>query len=209
MSPAPRDGVRDALLAAARAELAAHGGAAISLRAVARRAGVSHAAPKYHFRDRAGLLTAIATEGFQALSHALAHVAESDPRRRLAMLGNTYIDFGLANPALFELMFAPDHLHGDDPELVAAQRQAIAALTMTARQLTDTDETTRETPNLTLISWALVHGLATLARQGALQAAAGAEARDATALAYHLTEEFTDYVGQLLDQPAATDSRGH
>jgi AcrR family transcriptional regulator len=183
--------VRDALLAAARAELIEHGTAAISLRAVARRAGVSHAAPKYHFHDRAGLLTAIATEGFLALSRALSRADESDMRRQLAALGAAYIDFGLANPALFELMFAPDHLHEADSELIAAQQDAIGQLTAAVQRLTGASA---ETPALALISWALVHGLVTLTRHGALQAAAGAV--DSTALAYRLTEEFAEHVGR-------------
>jgi AcrR family transcriptional regulator len=194
MSPAARDGVRDALLAAARAELVEHGTAAISLRAVARRAGVSHAAPKYHFRDRAGLLTAIATEGFLALSRALTRADESDTRRQLAALGAAYIDFGLANPALFELMFAPDHLHASDAELVAAQQEAIGQLTSTVRTLTGESA---GAPTLALISWALVHGLVALTRHGALQAVAY-EAGDGTALAHRLTEEFTEYVSHAL-----------
>src|SRR6202042_2870874 len=77
---ATRPQVREALLAAARAELVEHGRAAITLRAVARRAGLSHASPKYHFGDRSGLLTAIATEGFHALAHRLSEVHESDAR---------------------------------------------------------------------------------------------------------------------------------
>jgi AcrR family transcriptional regulator len=190
MTPAARDGVREALLAAARAELIEHGTAAISLRAIARRAGVSHAAPKYHFRDRAGLLTAIATEGFLALSRALTRADDSDTRRQLAALGAAYIDFGLANPALFELMFASDHLHAIDPELVAAQQQAIGQLTSTVQRLTGESAST---PTLALISWALVHGLVALTRHGALQAAAGPDAGDSTALAYRLTEEFTEH----------------
>jgi AcrR family transcriptional regulator len=203
MAPAVRDGVRQALLEAARAELAEHGTAAISLRAVARRAGVSHAAPKYHFRDRAGLLTAIATEGFSALARALTRADESDRRRQLAALGAAYIDFGLANPALFELMFAPDHLHTADPELVAAQQQAIGQLTSTVRHLTGASE---GTPTLALISWALVHGLVALTRQGALQGAAGAnEVGDSRALAHRLTEEFTEYVAHSLGNGPGRD----
>src|SRR5262249_61158792 len=121
MLPAARTQDREAVLAAARAELVEHGTGAISLGAVARRAGLSHAAPKYHFRDRSGLLTAIATEGFHALARDLAQVHESDAQRQLAALGRTYIDFGLSHRALFELMFTPSELHTLDEELVAAQ----------------------------------------------------------------------------------------
>src|ERR1700678_1503339 len=135
MAPATRPLVREALLAAARAELLEHGRAAISLRAVARRAGLSHASPKYHFGDRSGLLTAIATEGFHALASHLSQVRESDAQQQLAALGRAYIDFGLPQPALFELMFAPGELHADDPELLAAQQQAIGSLTVAVSRL--------------------------------------------------------------------------
>ncbi len=166
-------GVREDLLTAARTELDEHGHAGISLRAVARRAGVSHAAPKLHFPDRSALLTAIATDGFAALAEALDRVAEPG----LASLGRAYIDFGLAHPALFDLMFRPSELHTGDPALRAAQESSLARL----KAVTD-DE------SLTMISWALVHGLVILTRDGALGAAApGATAR-------HLAEIFAERI---------------
>ena len=198
MAPAARPQVREALLAAARAELVEHGRAAISLRAVARRAGLSHASPKYHFGDRSGLLTAIATEGFEALARHLAEVHESGARRQLAALGRAYIDFGLSHPALFELMFAPGELHATDPELMAGQEQAIGSLTTAVSRLAGIDATPSGTPKLALISWALVHGLVVLARDGALQAAATAEATNAAELAHSLADFFAEYVGDDL-----------
>jgi AcrR family transcriptional regulator len=195
MAPAVRPRVREALLAAARAELVEHGRAAISLRAVARRAGLSHASPKYHFGDRSGLLTAIAAEGFHALARDLSQVHEADARQQLAALGRAYIDFGLSHPALFELMFTPSELHADDPELMAAQQQAIGALTTAVSRLSGLDATPSGTPKLALISWALVHGLVVLARDGALQAAAAPHATSAGDLAHALTDLFTGYVG--------------
>jgi AcrR family transcriptional regulator len=194
MAPATRPLVREALLAAARAELVEHGRAAISLRAVARRAGLSHASPKYHFGDRSGLLTAIATEGFHALASHLSHVRESDAQQQLAALGRAYIDFGLSQPALFELMFAPGELHADDPELIAAQQQAIGSLTVAVSRLAGIDTTPPDTPKLALISWALVHGLVVLARDGALQGAPLTHATDATELAHSLADLFTQYI---------------
>lgn len=190
--------MREALLAAARTELVEHGRSAISLRAVARRAGVSHAAPKYHFRDRAGLLTAIATEGFQALTVALSQVSESDSQQRLAALGRAYIDFGLANRALFELMFQPDELHPADEALTQAQREAIGTLSAAVSRMAASHEAPSGTPALALISWALAHGLAVLARDGALQAAAGIDNGDAADLAHMLTDLFSECVGQSL-----------
>jgi AcrR family transcriptional regulator len=179
MSPAVRYQVREALLAAARAELVEHGSAAISLRAVARRAGLSHASPKYHFGDRSGLLTAIAAEGFHALAQA-------------------YIDFGLSNRALFELMFTPNELHATDAELIAAQKQAIGALTTAVSRLAGIDATPSDTPQLALISWAFVHGLVVLVRDGALQTAANPETTNGAELAHTLTDVFTRYVADDL-----------
>jgi AcrR family transcriptional regulator len=198
MTPAARPRVRDALLAAARAELTEHGRAAISLRAVARRAGLSHASPKYHFGDRSGLLTAIATEGFHALARHLSEVHESDTQQQLAALGHAYIDFGLSHPALFELMFAPSELRPNDPELTAAQQQAIGALTTAVGQLAGIDTTPSDTPELALISWAFVHGLVVLARDGALQPTAAPQATNAIELAHTLTDSFAQYVGEDL-----------
>jgi AcrR family transcriptional regulator len=194
MASTTRPQVREALLTAARAELLEHGRAAISLRAVARRAGLSHASPKYHFGDRSGLLSAIATEGFHALAQQLSGVHEQDARRQLAVLGRAYIDFGLSHPALFELMFAPSELHADDPELLAAQQQAIGALTTAVSELKGNDTSEPGTPKLALISWALVHGLVVLARDGALQAAATPPITDSAELAYTLADLFTQYV---------------
>lgn len=188
--------VREALLAAARTELVEHGRSAISLRAVARRAGVSHAALKYHFRDRAGLLTAIATEGFRALTVALSQVSESDPQRRLAALGCAYIDFGLANPALFELMFQPNELHVADATLTQAQHEAIGALSAAVGRLAVSGGRASGTPTLALISRALAHRLLVLARDGALQRTAGAADGDVADLAHTLTDLFAEHVGQ-------------
>jgi AcrR family transcriptional regulator len=198
MAPAARPQVREALLAAARAELVDHGRAAISLRAVARRAGLSHASPKYHFGDRSGLLTAIATEGFQALARDLSQVHESDAAQQLAALGRTYIDFGLSHRALFELMFTPGELHATDAELNAAQREAIGALTTAVSRLAGSDPTPSDAQQLALISWALVHGLVVLARDGALQAAATPQAGTGAELAHALTGLFARYVAHDL-----------
>jgi len=205
MAPAARPQVREDLLAAARAELVEHGRAAISLRAVARRAGLSHASPKYHFGDRSGLLTAIATEGFHALASHLSQVGEADAQQRLAALGRAYIDFGLSQPALFVLMFTPRELHADDPELIAAQQQAIGSLMVAVSRLAGLDTTPSETPQLVLISWALVHGLVVLARDGALLGAPvpdASDTTDATELAHSLADLFTQYISaDFVDKP--------
>ncbi len=197
-------GGREGLLAAARAELAEHGHGAISLRAVARRAGVSHAAPKYHFQDRAGLLSAVAAEGFTALAAALRRAIDSSgpvggpegSGPQLAALGRGYIDFGLANPALFDLMFRPNELHPEDPELQAAQGEAIGVLVAAVVRLVPPGpDAATELPPLALISWALVHGLVVLTRGGGLANVTGSATPQAAAdLARSLTEVFTTQI---------------
>lgn len=168
-------GARAALLAAARAELTEHGRSAISLRAVARRAGVSHAAPKHHFADRAGLLTAVAIEGFTSLGEALVAAIADTPTNdaaALAALGRAYIDFGLTHPALFDLMFRPSELNADDPALIEAERRTVDLLSVTVDRLTPPERvpgTAGTAPSaLALTSWALVHGLVVLTRDGSL-----------------------------------------
>ncbi|WP_111767057.1 TetR/AcrR family transcriptional regulator [Nakamurella deserti] len=187
-------GGRRALVAAAHAELAEHGRSAISLRAVARRAGVSHAAPKHHFGDRAGLLTAVATDGFDALADTLRRIlpAEGPPTAAtLAELGRAYIDFGLAHPALFDLMFRPSELRGDDPDLIRAERAAIGVLSDTVAGLAPDARAPGTSPDApsaaALSSWALVHGLVVLTRDGALPGIAGvADPAAAARLAHDL-----------------------
>src|SRR5690242_14233333 len=95
--------LRRALLRAAEEAITEHGVATLSMRDLARRAGVSHTAPTHHFGDMTGLLTAFATEGFEQLAKALA-------TSRLASnsfleLGVTYIRFAVSRPAMFEVMF--------------------------------------------------------------------------------------------------------
>jgi AcrR family transcriptional regulator len=183
---------REALLAAARAELQESGYASITLRAVARRAGVSHAAPKYFFTDRAGMLTAIATEGFQALAARLRDVIASGPAQPLAALGHAYVTFGLERQALFDLMFRPIELNPADPDLQAAQSDAIGLLgAAMTESVGHASPAGREHPSLSLVSWALAHGLVALTRDGALKRATAAPDQQATtAIARSLIDLF-------------------
>src|SRR3954469_5729443 len=112
--------LRRALLATPLGAIAEHGPVAISLRELARRAGVSHAAPTHHFRDKTGLLTALAAEGWGLLADAL----EAVPGRDFAELGVSYVVFATDHPAHFAVMRAPGLVRGDDPDLVAAERRA-------------------------------------------------------------------------------------
>lgn len=170
--------LRQALLLAAEAELTDHGIEAFSLRQVARRAGVSHAAPAHHFGDANGLLTALAAAGFGqflAAQAAREAAADPDPRAQLVAAGLGYVDFALARPALFRLLFGssrPDH---SDPAL--AQAGAAAYRHLADQVHAAGGRTLAEEAGV----WAIAHGLADLLVAGRLQVIASfdAPARDA------------------------------
>jgi AcrR family transcriptional regulator len=172
--PYHHGGLREVLLAAAAVELAERGIEDFSLRGVAKRAGVSHAAPAHHFRDAGGLLTALAAEGFArflATQQAREAEAPPEPRERLIAAGLGYVEFALAHPALFRLMFTSARPDFDDPALKAA---AVAAY----RHLLDNVAVLRgahpsEDPAAmcdATAAWAVVHGLADLLQAGRLTA---------------------------------------
>ncbi len=152
--------LRRALLAAAVDVVAEHGPSAVRLRDLARRAGVSHAAPAHHFGDRAGLLTAVAVEGYELLAEALARAAGTGD---FAEVGVAYVLFADSHPGHFPVMFRPDLLRTADPDLVAARARTTAALRDGARRRFGTADRVRA-----LTAWSLVHGLATLVRDGAV-----------------------------------------
>ncbi|HEV2778876.1 MAG TPA: TetR/AcrR family transcriptional regulator [Actinophytocola sp.] len=157
--------LRRVVLDTAQRVIAESGPAALNLRDLARRAGVSHAAPAYHFGDKAGLLTAIAVEGYELLADALAE-APGDLRE----LGVRYVRFALDHPAHFEIMFRPDLYHRDAAEVIAARDRA-------GRRLRAAVRTARPgKPDLArLAAWSLAHGFTMLWRTGNLGDADPAE----------------------------------
>ncbi|MFJ4503193.1 TetR/AcrR family transcriptional regulator [Streptomyces sp. NPDC088864] len=158
--------LRRAVLTAALDVIRAEGPAALSLRDLARRAGVSHAAPAHHFKDRTGLLTAIAAEGYGLFADALA--AEPDLRER----GVAYVRFAATHPAYFQVMFRPDLHRADDPDLLAARDRATAALRSGVAALAPAAPA--DDPRLTgVAAWSLAHGFATLLLSGNLSDAVG------------------------------------
>ena len=168
-----------ALIDAALVAVARQGPAALSLRDVARRAGVSHAAPAHHFRNKAGLLTAIAAEGWNLLADALT---ESHRDVGFAGQGVAYVVFATTHPAHFAVMRTPDLLHSDDPALVAARERAGVQLERGAHHGSGQDDRSRR-----LAAWALVHGLASLLLEDNIQLEPGVGVEDlARAVTRHL-----------------------
>jgi AcrR family transcriptional regulator len=145
-------------IAAAVERIARDGPAALSLRELARDLGVSHAAPRHHFGDRVGLLTAIAIEGFRGLDEALETAWRET--RSLLELGVAYVRFATAHPGHFAVMFRPDILRDDDPALVAARDATWRRLLDGVAGMPGIEPGEREAA--ATAAWSLTHGLATL-----------------------------------------------
>jgi AcrR family transcriptional regulator len=158
--------LRQAVIDAAVAEVEAVGAAGVSMREIARRAGVSHAAPAHHFGDKTGIFTAIATEGFRLTAEAIAPAA-SGPFGFLHG-GAAYVLFALAHPGHFEVMYRPGLYRTDDPDLVAAREAAFAILDSSAAALA-AEWNISDLQGLVVAGWSLCHGLATLLLTGNLR----------------------------------------
>ncbi|MFC0528106.1 TetR/AcrR family transcriptional regulator [Phytohabitans kaempferiae] len=168
--------LRRALLTAAAEAIAESGPAALSLRDLARRAGVSHAAPAHHFGDKAGLLTALAVEGFSLLADAL-----EESRERAGSLlesGVAYVRFAEGHRAHFEVMFQPSLYDRDDPEVAAARARAATALSAGVSTL-DEPPAGADARRTELAAWSIVHGFATLWLAGAFPDQLGDDAGEA------------------------------
>ncbi|WP_433585750.1 TetR/AcrR family transcriptional regulator [Microbacterium hydrocarbonoxydans] len=159
--------LRTHALRAAAEIVADEGPEALSLRDLARRAGVSHAAPAHHFGDRRGLFTALAAEGFSLLGEALQPSVDAADFARTAV---AYVDFATAHPGHFAVMFRPSLLDADDVALQKAQTRASALLQAGFDSVPD-DRIRIERDDARRASWALVHGLAELTLSGALPGA--------------------------------------
>lgn len=170
-----RGDLRRDLLDTALALIAQEGPSAVSLRALARRLGVSHAAPANHFPDKAALFTAIAVEGFVRLAEAIEDGVRQLGRdatagQRFRAAGRAYTGFALAHPAHFAVMWQRDLLHQDDPELVAAGDTTFELLLGSVRDIQSEGWAAGRDPQaVAYLAWSVVHGLAALWLGGSLQ----------------------------------------
>ena len=170
--------LREQVLSASLALIDEEGVGALSLREVARRAGVSHQAPYHHFEHKEAIIAELVARGFDRLSDRLeaAERTRGAPSRRLLRAGLAYVDFALAEPASFRVMFRP--------ELVARDKSAASgdagdrAYSVLVRLVTDchgdgrsakpSAEAQRRLDALVSMHWSMVHGLATLLIDGSL-----------------------------------------
>ncbi len=187
--------LRRAVLERAIEVIATDGPGRFSLRSLAADLGVSHAAPRHHFGSRQGVLTALAVEGFSLLADALRSARESGGD--FADVGVAYVDFATTHPSHFVVMFAPTMLDSGDPTLAAAQELTFGELRGGVRAL-EAEGRAADPAAAVLAAWSIVHGIATLALSGSLDASAlRAEAQGEDLL------ELTRRSATLLFRPAA------
>jgi AcrR family transcriptional regulator len=164
--------LRAALLASALELLQKEGIEALSLRAVARAAGVSQAAPYRHFSDRRQLMGGIAAEGFRAMEQRMLwemqRASADSPRAGLRMVAVAYVQFGLENPALYRVMFGPEVAVTDDlPELRETGRGVLGFVAEGIRRLQAGGLIGAGDPWLMAVTtWSTLHGLVMLTLDG-------------------------------------------
>jgi AcrR family transcriptional regulator len=158
--------------------LTTEGAEALTIRAAARLAGVSHAAPYRHFADKQALLAAVAEEGFRAMVHAMrqARAAQaSDPLARFRALGLAYVEFATGHPSYFRVMFGRATADRSAyPSLHEAARSAfdllVEAITECQRAGVVSDG---DPEQLALAGWSIAHGLSVLQVDGQLNIVGG------------------------------------
>jgi AcrR family transcriptional regulator len=195
--PRPRAGyhhgdLREALLAAADELLHEEGLQGLTLRACARRAGVSHAAPKHHFDDLSDLLSEVAARSFDQLTRRLeaarVKVGE-DPDERFTAAAHTYVEYARTHPAHFRLMFRTDSLKTCNETLDHARSRTFAELAdIITLQRGEPDVAPEELNERILeaglmedilIGWSYVHGYTQLLLEGHLEFFAQEQSLDA------------------------------
>jgi AcrR family transcriptional regulator len=171
--------LRRALLDAAIDILRDEGAHALTLREVARRVGVTQAAPYHHFADKDAILASVAEEGFAKLSAAMRRArdaAQQKPLPRLRALGEGYVAFATAHPEHFRIMFgamSSESEKGDAAERCPGlAREAAGAFAILLEAMTAAHEAgllrKGDPGEFALLSWSMVHGLSMLAVEGQL-----------------------------------------
>lgn len=137
---------------------------ALSLRAIARKAGVSEAAPYTWFKGKAELMAHVAALGFETLDQAMAACPpDADPIETLCAMGRAYLDFAEAEPALYALMFSDDAgLDRTAPAYQNASARCFERLNRTASACARVEPDSETGQKAALAAWSLVHGLAQL-----------------------------------------------
>lgn len=158
--------LREALVDAAQCLISEVGVNGLSLRQVAKHAGVSQAAPYHHFPNKEALLAEVALRGFTELTTGMRATLtqHDDPRDRMIALGRVYVAFGAANPAVYLLMFGSEHCPGEDfPMLQQTANETFGLLLEAIASGQRAGVFAGDEPvSAGLATWSAVHGLVTL-----------------------------------------------
>ncbi len=171
--------LHDALLAAAERVLERDGLAGLTLRAVAREAGVSHAAPTHHFGDLTGLLSELAAIGFRRFNEAMvaAGKTETHPLMKALARAKAYVAYAQARPGMYGLMFRTERLDMTRPSLHEAATASFEGLANAVECSIRNEKLTGEALEALSLdqaaaiarTWSLVHGFTTLLLDGRLK----------------------------------------
>ncbi|MGX1427999.1 AcrR family transcriptional regulator [Bradyrhizobium elkanii] len=167
--------LHEALLKAAERVLERDGLAGLTLRAVAREAGVSHAAPTHHFGDLTGLLSELAAIGFRQFGLAMAAAdasAATTPEKGVAS-AKAYVAYAQAHPGMYGLMFRSERLDHSRPSLHEASEASFAGLTRgvgaSRHEQISKEQLTLDQAAAIASAWSLVHGFTMLLLDGRLK----------------------------------------
>lgn len=163
--------LRRALLHEASKVLEESGVGALSMRDLARRLGVSHAAPGHHFESRSGLLDELAADGYRLLADDLEAAMTGEPETWANKTGRAYVRFALSHPQRYRLMFTAGITRGECSERLAheSSRAYMALLKSVYGDLSGTDPDDYRLGPGELRSWSLVHGAVMLWIDGQLE----------------------------------------
>lgn len=163
----------EALLIAVDEIVIAQGLGNVSLRAVARRAGVSHSAPAHHFGDKDGLLAAYAAQGFSMLADSLETAAiEAAGQSAIDIIkasGAAYVRFAAQHQGHFHAMFRSGLDKSAYPELHAQSRRAFTGLKQRVEILLQGGDNAADVDVVAAYFWSIVHGLSSLWVDGVLE----------------------------------------
>ncbi len=190
-----------AIMALAIEEIARQGTERLSLRALARRAGVSQAAPYHHFGSRTGLLAALAQRGFEELRDNLVAAQEGldDPGAALLEMGVAYVAFAEANPVVYEIMLGQSFADfSNQDQLHAAAHGCIRELERCMKRFSKANGLTVNPRRYTGVLWAAAHGIASLQTSGEGTAAGAIKLRIRDAIAKDIRGALQMLLGGML-----------
>src|SRR6202012_5052293 len=171
-APYHHGALHDALLKAAERVLEREGLAGLTLRAVAREAGVSHAAPTHHFGDLTGLVSELAAIGFQQFNVAMAAASTSSSKDRGIARAKAYVTYAQAHPGLYGLMFRTERLDMHRPALDQAAgasfRELVDAVGASRHEAISAQSMSLDQAAAVARTWSLVHGFTMLLLDGRL-----------------------------------------